>query len=270
MAEASLFFPTCCLALSFCFVFFFYNASIKDRIDALQRNVVIPAYQWIAFRVFNQSIEVVPNSPVSDQSYEAIDFDERSGSEQSEHFDEESDYSEEARQPSPERPWFFPRSQSASRESPGMESEEATGSSPEAHNFAPEPRNAGPNTVFFANYRLEQNDEDGTFALAPVPASVGSDSDSENPDPNIVMAYQERRGPDDLPNMWQWELNQPVYVINEPLGAIQFEQMINWSVQAAFTLVAPPLVVETMVDTMLEDFEAPERPESPERYPQEQ
>lgn len=234
MAEASLAFPAICLTLSFLFVVLFYNASIKDRLDAFHRRILLPTYRWVERKITTQAHETII---VSEPTYEAINIDEK--------FDESPDEP----QPSPERPWFFPRP-TRSRETPA----------PDNTNAVPEERRIRditqpPGNVYFADSTARYRNEGGYHVInfssySPPPSASGSaESDDESdPDEFRVLTYTAREEDNAVPNVWEFELEQPIYVVDRHASAVWIEQLVQWTAQAAFAMVAPPVVLEVMDD----------------------
>ena len=235
MAEASLAFPAICLTFSFLFVVLFYNASIKERLGAFHRNILLPTHRWVERKLLNRNHEAIA---ISEPTYEAINLDEK--------YDEPPDEP----QPSPELPWFFPRSQARSHENPTLDDA----------NFVLEERRSShitqpPNNVYFADstarYRNEGRYHVINFAASSPPSSAsrsaesdGGDSDHESE--TRVLTYTARQEVNAIPNVWEFELEQPIYVVDRHAAAVWIEQMVQWTAQTAFAMVAPPVILEVM------------------------
>lgn len=249
MAVASLVFPACCLALSFLFVVAVYYTSTKERVKAFHHGILLPAYKWVKQKFTSRAHETTPTSVAT---YEAIPpvNDSTDGKESHEIRDEQ--------EPSPERPWFFPRSQTRNREASPLG---VSNSRPEGSNSSH--TNRPSNAVFFANRTVASPNEGESFVIEPArnadpndfeydPNDYGSDEyDSDSDDASNApgprqLAYNERRGPEDLPSVWQYELEQPVYVIDHAASSVWVAHVVEWTAQTAFALVAPPLVLENM------------------------
>lgn len=243
MAEASLVFPACCLIFSFLFVVAYYNASIKERVEAFHHGTILPAYGWVKHKLTNRADE---NTPTSGATYEAIHPVNDSTDEKGSH------EIRDEQQPSPERPWFFPRSQTRNRETSPLE---VSNSRPEARNSSH--TNQSPNTVFFANRTIAFPDEGESFVIEPTHTAAQNDveyvdlhdydpDDASNAPEGRELVYNERRGPEDLPSVWQYQLEQPVYIIDHAGSSAWVSHMVEWTAQTAFAMVAPPLVLENM------------------------
>jgi hypothetical protein len=234
MAEASLAFPAICLTFSFLFVVLFYNASIKDRLDAFRRGILLPSYRWFERKFTAQTHQTIT---VSEPTYETINIDEK--------YEESPDEP----QPSPERPWFFPRA-TLSRETPN----------PDSTNAVPEERRIRditqpPGNVYFADSTARYRNEGGYHVInfwsySPTPSASGSaESDDESDhDESRVLTYTMREEANAVPNIWEFELEQPVYVVDRHASAVWVEQLVQWTAQTAFAMVAPPMVLEVMDD----------------------
>lgn len=262
MAEASLVFPICCLTFSFVFVILFYNASIRERAGALHRDIILPTRAWIERNLFTQSNEAIA---ISEPAYEVITL-------------EKNDEIKEEPQPSPERPWFFPRPQSRYREasmriaSPSPSPDYHAVSmgipspcpSPDARN--PSHTRQARSSVFFDDRMLlpssesesyeeeSEDDQSTTFSeFTTGSEDVWESDDSYEPDSEIgrpsgsrSMVYRPSSEPIGLPDVWHYELEQPIYRMNSAGTSALLERVVSWTAQTAFVRVAPPAVLEAM------------------------
>ncbi|KAJ5851685.1 uncharacterized protein N7529_011070 [Penicillium soppii] len=247
MAEASLAFPMICLTLSFLFVALFYNVSIKSRIRAFHRCILLPTYRYVERKLNNRAHEAVPMSeptdeprdePTDESTYETISVDEI------------TDEPPDEPMPSPELPWFFPRSRTRSSEHQPLDD---ANSDLEEHSSSriTQP----PGNVYFADSTVRYRNEGGYHVInfsphTPLPNTSGSaESDEDYTDDESehrVLAYTTRDDVNAVPNVWEFELERPIYVVDRHASAVWVERMIEWTAQTAFAMVAPPVILEVM------------------------
>jgi hypothetical protein len=223
MAEASLIFPAICLTVSFLFVVLFYNASIKDRLEAFHRSILLPTYRWIKRKTTTQNSETIV---VSQPTYEIVNMDEN--------IDELPDEP----QASFERPWFFPRP-NQSRETPAPDSPTSAPEEGGIHDITQPPGN-----VYFADSTARYRNEGGYHVINY--SSYSESDDEADPDEFRVLTYTERADASAVPNVWEYELERPIFVADRHASVAWLEELVQWTAEGAFALVAPPMVMEIM------------------------
>ncbi|KAJ5318982.1 uncharacterized protein N7506_011686 [Penicillium brevicompactum] len=249
MAEASLVFPICCLTFSFIFVILFYSASIRERAGALCRNIILPICAWVERKLSTQTNQAIA---ISEPAYEVIS-------------DEKDEEIEEEPQQSPERPWFFPRSQSRYREASTTEIASPS-PSPKARNPSQTQRPSGivlladgmlpPPTASESDEDEPEGDRSPSLTLyTPDDSDDDWDNDSygsnnDNRPLSGSMGYRQSSGIDDLPDVWQAELQQPIFAINSAGTSAWVDRIVRWTALTTFASVAPPDVLEAMDERM--------------------
>ncbi|CAG8119140.1 unnamed protein product [Penicillium salamii] len=244
MAEASLIFPMSCLALSLLFVVLFYNASIQQYARALNHNAILPTYEWIKRKLSRTDDSALASEPV----YEVITPDEYHEDSSEKH--EDLNQKHEELPSEPERPWFFPRSQSRYRES----STASHGSpSPDVQSHQ---TNRYPDTEISHNSNLathgeRESDIDDSRSESPSFSEFTVDSDDDWDDDSEASFESGSMGSDTaedlyrVPQVWRHELEQPLYLSNGGPTAI-LDQVVNWTALATYAVVAPPDVVDAI------------------------
>ena len=237
MAEASLLFPICCLALSFLFIVVFYNASVKECVRTFHHNTILPTYGWIKRNASQTNESIAP-----EQAYEVIDTTEK-----------QEDLSEkrDEHQLSPERPWFFPRSQSRYREAssssygsppPDVHDHELN-SSPVSpllsHSNSPAPSETG------SDIDDGRSDDSSTYSEFTVGSGDGWDNASDASDVSFapgIPRFSVSNDPFRPPDVWQIEFEETV-ASEDRRRMGMLDRAVHWTAQASFAIVAPPAVL---------------------------
>ncbi|OQD66808.1 hypothetical protein PENPOL_c004G00229 [Penicillium polonicum] len=238
MAEASLAFPMICLTLSFLFVVAVYHPSIIRHLGAFRHRVILPVYQQIARKLFNRNpiYQNLPNR-MPEAEYEALNLDTQDEEEQS---------------PSPLA--------SSSTPTPGH------------HQHDEEP---APDTLSMLPERgteIEMHDLSRIISYAGGPyrprrwstfAELAglSTSRSRSPSGSLVSSdeydsewsnsalneavFEPRNRTDDIP-VWQFELERPIYTVDNEhqQGGLTawVDEVVEWTSQGIFASVSADIM----------------------------